>query len=1107
MTHPLSTLASDFRLHDLFGVEQNLTTTQVWVLEIERDGTSELRFVYGRVLPGTYGSNRWTGSTSSKTPLYEMCSVKTHALTLHTSSRQLTTFLEHFISGASLYAASQWAGLVIDEKLKNKVGSLTFGVNPIVRPVMHLPTRDYFQFQTNRLSPTSYASVDSGAISADTKTKIFNVPEGSDRLIAKSVCQALDADTGLDFSGIDGWRIGDFEFICAPGLNSSERAKFDITLRGEKSSLKLFEPMTREPCELLVVATAYSDGCVQASYVGKLDKHAKYPLNHQFFVDAFRNQTCTAYTLEIYAIGASGESFLKLKTGGYLVRSMNFNMQINESLRSGTSWAWLEKRVSPKEKVKIEEAARIGRAIRPSRSVLGGHAADPWVTQNRLIENTVKQLRPKRSSGRFFQTLATSNGTSRLELVDWLRDIFERHHDAQIAWIDPFMEDVGIELLNRVGTSAGSYLIVTTEKESNDDSKVGKDQPKRIERLLSKCADWSSGYFGNVRLKVLAVSDKKIHDRMILVRSAQGHSLEGYHLSNSIQRANENFPLLATPIPLDVMQQVFDYTSQIIQTSVHGDGKKAPSAKLIFDSTNAVESKDDESEQLNPRSSFVDVPRAGDVFSWWLDDSELVGLSGTELIRQLEEKGQLQDGQLNAEHFDSLPKKFWSEGLPLDEFSSAWDALGYVLAYSHAGDLYAEDKKPLPNTLKIALLKHLDPERENALPLRKKKSQLDLEDYRSKNLKTLLLSPAKPYQIFHYSPTDLAWSDYYAIKLLWSRAPYETANWLNSICSQPIKDERAQALVTEALKVICLEFGFDQHPDQIDALLTSKIGLVAWVGLHAFQNVISNGTWGIETLSKIDQLSPNIDQRTVLCWLINEANYVKSDIKKSLITKLTNSIDAPLKDSELEELLQPVRGRLGRLHHFTPWILESLLIPMLEQKAVDTAQVSRRWLSELTTQWQAALDKDSLYFKLEADGAFTDELAVLTLYLSPADQNYVFDELWRIFKLLARKIRQPLSAQLDWRAYIQAHEVNLWLNALARRIAALVHTEEKQPLNELLQESESIIDRYPLTSWESRSTSELLIFVNGDPNQIKFHCLHRTIKSAIEGIQCSNYSS
>ena len=52
MTNPLSTLLSDFRLYDLFGNDQLLTVSQIWVLEIEREGSSELRFLYGRSLPG-----------------------------------------------------------------------------------------------------------------------------------------------------------------------------------------------------------------------------------------------------------------------------------------------------------------------------------------------------------------------------------------------------------------------------------------------------------------------------------------------------------------------------------------------------------------------------------------------------------------------------------------------------------------------------------------------------------------------------------------------------------------------------------------------------------------------------------------------------------------------------------------------------------------------------------------------------------------------------------------------------------------------------------------------------------------------------------------------
>lgn len=1100
MTQTFNTLASDFRLYDLFGDAEKISATQLWVLEIGREDASELRYLYGRTLPGTYQSDAWTGTATSKTLLYEKCFVRTHALTLHTSAEKLKVFLQSFIDGASLQEASQLANLVLSEKLSANVGSVTFGAKPNVRPVMHLPTRDYFQFQTQRLSPTSLASADSGAVFSEGKPNVFSVPEGCDRKIAKAACDALDADTGMDFAALDAWRLGDFEFICVPGLTNFERRKFEITLKGKNSSLKLFEPLTREPADLLVVLNAYSDDSVQASYVARLDKSIPYPLDHIFLIEEFKNQIATAFTLEIYALGEVGEeSYLRLQTGSYFVRSVNMNMQVIESIRSTDRMGWLEKQVPAREKAKLEAAERVARAVRPSRSEIGGHANDPWVSQNRLTESNVQGLLPKASTGRFFLTLSDSGGTSRLHLVDWLRGIFEGHHDAQIAWIDPFMEDVGINLLHRMGTSTGDYLIITTEKQSKEDSDADPKQLNRTQRLLSSCAEWANGYFGNVRLKVLAVPESKVHDRMILIRAADGRPLAGYHLSNSIQRANDNFPLLATPIPLDVLPHVFEFADGIIQSTLHGDGKKAPTAKLIFDSTAYRPEVKENPEELNHRSSFVDALRAGDVLAWWLNDQELVGLSGPDLLQLMQSKGHVKDGQLDPDRFEDMPSKFWSEGFPLQGFHSAWDAVGYVLAHSLAGELFTEDQASLPDALKQMLLEHLNPSRADALTAKVKKSYLDVEHYRAMSLSELLLSSYEPSSVFHYSPVETAWSDYYALKILWSRAPQDMVDWLSAICSNPIGEHpRKRALVVQAFQLICLTLGFDKKPEQIDALLKSNVSIVTWVGIHAFKDAINDGSFGIDTISKLDLIEPHSEQRTVLCWLINEANYDNSDAKPHLIAKLTQSIDAPLTDKQLQDILQPVRGRLGRLHHFTPWILESLLIPMLGMQVIDAAQVSREWLGELTTQWRTALNGGSVYFKFDGDGAFTDELAALTAHLSPADQMQVIKQLWRAFYSLARTIRQPLSAQVDWSSYICAHEVNLWLYALARRIAALVHNDEKQSLEELLEESESLIERLPASEWDGFTRQEeLLKYSKGDPDQIKSHRLLQTIQYAI----------
>lgn len=1098
MANHLDTLFADFRLYDLFGDDSNITVSQIWILEIERGNLRELRFLYGRSLSGTYLSDCWHGTVSKNTPLYDNCSVKTHSLSIYTSTKKLKAFLEQFISGASLQNASQFAGLTVSEKLANIVGESIFGDNPITRPVMHLPTRDYYQFQTKQLSPNSHCSVDSGSVSSDTKPKIFSVPEGCDMMIAKAACRILDAETGMDFSEIDSWRLNDFEFICAPGLNTNERCKYDITLKGKQSSLKLFEPLTREPSDLLVIIKAYSDGSVQSSYITKISKDSSYPICHSFEIQAFQNQASTAYTMEIYALGSNeNDSFLLIQTGNYFVREANLNLQLMDGVRSNESFSWLDKKVPKKEKFRLEQAKQIERAARTSRSTVGDHTADPWVATNRLIQKRVKQLCPDNSEGRFFPTLNDS-GVSRLELGNWLKDIFKKHHNAKVAWVDPYMEDVGIELLNRLGTDSANYLIITTEKISNNDSTNDSSQPTRVDNLLARCSGWNNGYFGSVDLKVLAVPESKLHDRMILIRSASGQALAGYHLSNSIQRASENHPLLVTPIPLDILPNVFEYIDKIIQHTFY-EPESRPLAKIIFDSSNSQTQMEEKPHESNHSCSFSEHPYAGSVIAWWLNNEQLSDLSGDALVEEMDKKGYVKDAQLDPDLFDALPAKFWTEGLPIADFSSAWDALGYVIANSpasrYSGSLYNKEDAILSEPVKLALLEHISSSRTNALQPLPMKTQLDIEHYRSQELIELLLSKCDPLSTFTYSPVDTSWSDYYSINILWSEDPKQLISWLNTILSEPVTRLRDRALVIETLKHICLCVNFDKNHEQIDALLQSNVSLITWIGLHVLANAINRGNWGVETLSKINHIETSA-RRTIQCWMINEANYLNSDIKPELITYLIDSLHSPLIDHELKDILDPVRGRLGKLHHFTPWILESILIPMIEQKKVTIEQVANQWLKEVTDQWLAALKEDDIHFSLETDGAFTDELAVLTKYINSDTQESIFQELRRVFNILARTIRRPMSDQINWKSYSNAHQVNLWLYGLTNKIAAML-PEQSVPIDELLVESKEIMERISPSTWDSFSINMLSNYGTPEPQTICSHHLHQIIQTAI----------
>ena len=88
---------------------------------------------------------------------------------------------------------------------------------------------------------------------------------------------------------------------------------------------------------------------------------------------------------------------------------------------------------------------------------------------------------------------------------------------------------------------------------------------------------------------------------------------------------------------------------------------------------------------------------------------------------------------------------------------------------------------------------------------------------------------------------------------------------------------------------------------------------------------------------------------------------------------------------------------------------------------------------------------------------------------------------------------------MDWSSYIRAHETNVWLCALARRIAALIHTEEHQPLSQLIADSSLLIGRLSVEEWETLANQELFKYSTEDPDQIRSHRLLDSIRSALTG--------
>ena len=291
---------------------------------------------------------------------------------------------------------------------------------------------------------------------------------------------------------------------------------------------------------------------------------------------------------------------------------------------------------------------------------VGDRKADPWVPINREVRSLFAKLHPPHSDGRFFDSLSDGDGLGRLEFVEWIKNLLVKHQNHQVLIFDPYFEDAGIGLIVPNAGDQGDYVVFTTlPKPPKQESWYTltlrrlknwwrQESPRpiknRINNLLTTCEQLKP-LLKRVRLRVYGLKDGTLHDRYILIVGKDGLPVSGFNLSNSIQKANENYPLLITPIPADVLLRVLKYASGLLRQALEessGDEAHASKIELIFDSKSTRNAPPKRFEHL----TFLNNNLAGTVLSEWTGEQSLRGLKGDALRQQMRELGLLKEESL-----------------------------------------------------------------------------------------------------------------------------------------------------------------------------------------------------------------------------------------------------------------------------------------------------------------------------------------------------------------------------------------------------------------------------------------------------------------------------
>lgn len=1093
MAQELGAITSDSRLDRILGAHDRPCAIQLWVLQLKWSTKTETRILYGRITPSSYHNNQWSAPREDAFKLIdEDLYAQVVRLNLYCVSTLAKGLVESLVAGSDLGRANTVLGITQSAPIAARFGSTCLGVSLGFRPVMHLPSRDYYRWSTSRLSPTASASADSAAITNLGKSELFVVGTRIEPALAAFATDELSGETGLDFSGVDAWRLGDVELLVLPGMDEDERQL--VNVKGDRTALaiELLAPLGGPTTELQIRAKFLNDSSVFHIDTASLAPGSAFPVTVTLSIPPSGQDMFDAYTLDIDARDSGSAMWRpRVQWGAHLIREINQEMHFDSGVVQVKS-DWLSKALRPAHQSRLEDAQQITRQTRASSSVIGGRLSDPWVSANRQASRVLSQLVPPKSAGRFFLRYSEGDGAGRLELAEWLKKLLATHPDKHIAWFDPYMEDVGIGLLNQYGYDAGNYLIFTTvpaEKRPKDwigriyswiRAQQGRpEKPEkennRVDKLKKACQAWAHKA-GSVRLRVIGLPSEGFHDRMILIRTAHMEPVAGYHLSNSIQRSNENYPLLITDIPLDVLRRVMAYSDDMIKNALGGNTSTdvvQPANAILFDSDAHPYDK----APIYTRDDIYKMRRAGEVLAWWLGNPGLAALSGDQLKQELNKQGLLADGDLRGPLFDDPPPALWSQGFTLQDFNSAWDAMGTLLASTLSGDRLREAPSNKIPALSQALYDFLGPHREDAIqPPPERYGLANMTELLKGKLSELMCQMADPERMFHHDVTEVSWGDYYAIKVLWFTDAPTLVRWVEEVSSEMYSsDRRCQLGLKCAVRLVGFEIARGCSKPQFDALLASRNDFLRWMGFVAFEALLQDDPRAVSAVNGITRLgSPEKIQ--LLGWLIARANRRQKPIRNALISEFMSALPVTLTDQDLAAALNSMRGPLKRLYDTPPWILQDVVAPLIQSGRVSVDQAAILWMKELVEVWEDEKEEKSLLFRADSEGAFTDEVASLLALAGTTAQKQLIIRLTKQLRTCGRTVRLPFSAQTNYSRYHRALVVSRWLTSLLNQALkrlprpSLVEAE----FHQILSDADELVSRRPDHDWRRSGMDDLI---------------------------------
>lgn len=1081
----LEDLLNDNRLTRLFSKNDHDCALQLWILRIKTGKTVETRIVYGRLLPYSHSCSCWSFSDKNKWEAIGQAQVQITKLNLYLKSTDCQNLLSELTAGRTLSSISEGLGFSSSnsKELNKRFGETKLDSDNLVyRPVAYLLNRDAHD-RHSISSPHGGAGAFSASITQTDKETLFRLNDGYDATLTEWVVKHLNKDTGLDFGGPDSIRFGDLELLVFPALDENERPLLKVTWIGNRDALAArFNPVQVPHFKNFQFHLKITnDGQIIYSGVARAERDVTGVFDCKFELNGQLRTIIDSSEIEVFGFTSdhSDEGTLCCRWRVGYIREIHLQGQAVGYRTSPVKFDWLEKNTQPALSNRVKAALTINRGNRGFTNHIGGREADPWVPANRHLKSLFTQIHPDKSEGQFFHRRDQLDGAGQLEFVEWFKKQLTRYPQHQVIIFDPYFEDAGLGLLLLSATTNADYTIFTSlPKPKDNESTSNESAPPtsgRINNLVASC-EHNQSLIKSIKLRIFGLKDGRLHDRYILFVGADGLPDAGFHLSNSLQKATENHPLLVTPIPMDVLLKVEQYKSKLVREAVQLNGKiKNPTIQCIFDSVASPVS------QIPPRRyeplSFLDKKQAGDILSVWTGEPSLCHLSGDPLRERMAVLHLLQDDSLNLPQKAGLLKLLDSQPGIFADFTGIWEVIGEILAHSHFGDSSFPELKT-----KLDFLEFLAEFIKASFSRAHDESNKDLAvmsaQFFQESVETLLHSSYRPSHLFYATKyAALTWSEYYAIKFLWLHSPDSLVTIAESqmtlVPMEPqIEDAVQLSLLSQILSEISLSVQFDISKDQRDRLVSSNNGLMKWMGLNAIEMQLEKPGGLSSVLRLLSEFTNQEKERAMtLGWMINRSamNPEKKDIYKGLVAELHNSAPATITADDLNSLVDSMRGHMRQLPWTEPWLFQDVILPLLQAERANVDDAANIWIQELITLLEPKQTHGVHLFEREREGQTTNIAAFLFAHSSSDQKQRSLKSIRKVLKQQKLVIQQPLASTSNWSHWNDALMVSMWILSFARWGQYYQREQSMcdQELQELSQDAHSLAMIRPMDEWQA----------------------------------------